>query len=467
MLSKAQRQIIMSIRWTFGLIFSVNFLVFWALPIGIQGMTWQAGASRILRPLYTALDDCKPIRQFAHKFIYSKEVHTDYFVQAVMAGISSLGMLSLVSYWQITNGSLPLWLIMAYNFAWVGFGGRTMGAAYTYSHQEGHRRGGGMYRPWIAKSIGNVWENWMGLMFGNVPYNFSTSHVFLHHRLNAGKGDPFYMWDVDRSSLSDFMLYAHRIFVYMTGFSSLKVFSEMAPTNKMAKENRDMLMKGMVTFWIILPAMVFTSLGYAGCSPASILSFYFFVFLQPLCCMSFFLALINVSFHGFIEFDETGRHIACVNSDTIIDGTEDSYGEDDHMAHHYYTSVSHRDLAAHQATQKEVWIKHHASVFNKISIMEVSIFMLFNLWDKLATHYVDYSGKMTQAEIATMLETRAKRKEMTYEEYEFDFLPTIRQRAEALVAEGVCTTVEQAFKEIAHTNHPLRDTEISPTKKAL
>jgi hypothetical protein len=28
-----------------------------------------------------------------------------------------------------------------------------------------------------------------------------------------------------------------RIFVYMTGFSSLKVFSEMAPTNKMAKEN--------------------------------------------------------------------------------------------------------------------------------------------------------------------------------------------------------------------------------------
>jgi hypothetical protein len=37
-------------------------------------VTWQAGASRILRPLYTALDDCKPIRQFAHKFIYSKEV---------------------------------------------------------------------------------------------------------------------------------------------------------------------------------------------------------------------------------------------------------------------------------------------------------------------------------------------------------------------------------------------------------
>lgn len=36
MLSKAQRQAIVSIRWTFGLIFSINFLVFWALPIGVQ-----------------------------------------------------------------------------------------------------------------------------------------------------------------------------------------------------------------------------------------------------------------------------------------------------------------------------------------------------------------------------------------------------------------------------------------------
>ena len=25
-----------------------------------------------------------------------------------------------------------------------------------------------------------------------MPYNFSTSHVFLHHHLNGGKGDSFY-----------------------------------------------------------------------------------------------------------------------------------------------------------------------------------------------------------------------------------------------------------------------------------
>lgn len=42
------------------------------------------------------------------------------------------------------------------------------------------------------------------------------------------------------------------------------------------------------------------------------------------------VAFINVSFHGFIEFDETGRHIACVNSDAIIDGPEDSVRRPSH-----------------------------------------------------------------------------------------------------------------------------------------
>ena len=35
------------------------------------------------------------------------QVHTDYFVQAVMAGISSLGMLSLVFYWQVSRHLRP------------------------------------------------------------------------------------------------------------------------------------------------------------------------------------------------------------------------------------------------------------------------------------------------------------------------------------------------------------------------
>jgi hypothetical protein len=35
-------------------------------------------------------------------------------------------------------------------------------------------------------------------------------------------------------------------------------------------------------------------------------SFVFWVILEPLLCMSYFLALINIGFHGFIEYDAQG-----------------------------------------------------------------------------------------------------------------------------------------------------------------
>lgn len=78
----------------------------------------------------------------------------------------------------------------------------------------------------------------------------------------------------------------------------------------------------------------------------------------------------------------------------------------------------HRDLPeAHKARIAE-FAKHKASVFEKISILELSIFLLVGDFKKLAEHYVDYSNSMTKEEVATMLERRARRKEMSYEQYE-------------------------------------------------
>ena len=235
--------------------------------------------------------------------------------------------------------------------------------------------------------MGNIFENWVGYFYGNVPYNFSTSHDLLRHRLNAGKGDLFYMWDVDATSWSDFMLYQFRIFIYI----------------------------------------------------------------QPLCAMSFFLALINVGFHAFIEFDENEKHIECVASSTILEGQDDSFGEDDHMALHYFGAVEHRDLERHQQTQHAEWARHHASVFKELAIVELAIFILLGKFDVLAEkQYIDYSGKLSVKEIADMLEERAKRKEMSYEEYEFSYLPSLRSSAEALVQQGTCANLNEAYRYQAH-----------------
>jgi hypothetical protein len=327
-----------------------------------------------------------------------------------------------------------------------------MGGAYTFAHREGHRPGGRLYQPWIRNSVGNIFENWVGHFYGNVPYNFTTSHNLLHHRLNAGKGDPFYMWDIDATSLSDFMLYQFRIFIYMTGWSSLQAFRAQ-PQSRQIQEGYRTLLKGFVLYWAVVPALIFSGLVWVGCTPFSSLAFLFFIYFQPLCAMSFFLALINVGFHAFIEFDEDGKHIECVASSTIIDGQDDSFGEDDHMAHHYFGAVEFQDLAQHQQTQHEVWARHHASVFKEMAIVELAIFILLGKFEMLAEkHYVDYSGKLSVDEIADLLEERAKRKEMSYEEYEFSYLPSLRSSAEALVEHGTCPNVAEAYRYQAHHN---------------
>ena len=131
------------------------------------------------------------------------------------------------------------------------------------------------------------------MFFGNVPWNFTTSHNYIHHRLDGGMGDTFYEWDFDRSSLSDFMLYVHRIFLHMVGYSSVKFFL----ANGM-KSKAEVLQGGMKTYWLVTFAILAITR-----SP----SFVFWVILEPLLCMSYFLALINIGFHGFIEYDATGK----------------------------------------------------------------------------------------------------------------------------------------------------------------
>lgn len=82
------------------------------------------------------LDTNRGIRWFAEQFIYNNPKHADYFVTSVLLLINSAITLGTVFRWQFVHGSLPMWLIYAYYFSWVGIGGRIMGAAYALAHKE-------------------------------------------------------------------------------------------------------------------------------------------------------------------------------------------------------------------------------------------------------------------------------------------------------------------------------------------
>lgn len=172
----------------------------------------------------------------------------------------------------------------------------------------------------------------------------------------------------------------------------------------------DKLRSGCLQYFVYVPAAILLA--------TKSFSFLFFIYVQPLVCMTFFLALINFGFHGFLEFDADGNNIEVVNSTCIIEGEDDSFGEDDHYIHHYATTVYHRDLPEAHKARLDEFKRHKASVFRGLSILELSIFMLVGDFNKLAEHYVDYTESMSKAEVAAMLETRAKRKEMTYDQYE-------------------------------------------------
>lgn len=386
-----------------GVLCSVNFVVFWAVPIFVQGQAFHLGLKHVLRPVYNVLDRSAALRGCATRYVYAKPQYSDFFATALLVLVSSMAAFAAVLRSQLLYGSIPWQLHVAYNFAWVGFGGRVMGAAYTFAHKEGHNAL--LYQRWWRKSIGNLFECWVGLLFGNVPYNFTTSHNHMHHALDGGKGDSLYCWDFDRTSFSDFMLYQERALWHMVGTSSLRYFK----LRGMDEQHR-LLRKGMLNFWLFTPL----ALGLLTRSPW----FLFAVWLQPLLAMSFFLALINWGFHGYIELDGDGQHVAVVNSLTILNGEDDSFGEDDHMAHHYSAQTWYTQTHTYRERVMAELKKHHGSVFKEVSIVELSMLTLLGQFDRIAQkHYVDYTGKLSEGEVADLLRRRAQRKEMSHDEY--------------------------------------------------
>ena len=430
---------------------TLNFVALWAAPLLIQGQVFRRGFGRILRPLYRLVDESPAVRRFAARRVYRRDADAAYFTAAVLSASGTVLSVAVLLGWQIAFGSLPWWLVAIYFFQWVGPGGRGMATAYTLAHREGHRAGGTMYRPWIGERLGNVFESRLGVFYGIVPNNFSTSHILLHHRLNGGKGDPVYLWDLDRTKWGDLMLYQWRMLQWMTGISSLAEFRRQSGAHPAIDGARASLRRGMAVYWVWVPAAFLAVLIGTGSSVGSALLFLFFVLLQPLLAMSALLALINVGQHGFLEIDSEGRLVRHVTAATILDGYDDSFGEDYHFAHHFAPGVPLGDLQEHCVGEQSHLARSAGAVFEKTTIFELAIMMYLGQFEKLIrNHFVDFSGNCDVRELVCLFERRAKRREMRYEEYEFDYLPGLRQRVRELVRDGTCADENRAYIYQAH-----------------
>ena len=107
-----------------GVILVVNFIVFWAVPIFVQGQAFHLGLKHVLVPVYNALDRSAALRRFAAAYVYSRPQYADFAATALLTCVSSLGALGYALHYQRAHGCLPWQLVAAYNFLWVGFGGQ-------------------------------------------------------------------------------------------------------------------------------------------------------------------------------------------------------------------------------------------------------------------------------------------------------------------------------------------------------
>jgi len=203
-------------------------------------------------------------------------------------------------------------------------------------------------------------------------------------------------------------MYLCRSLLHMSGFAGLiqfwKSWDQVGHTRYFW-----LLARGVLIYWVLLPACV---IGITR-SPW----FFFWVVLQPLICMTFFIGLINWGFHVFIENGDDNVRSNTVQSLTLIGGSDDFFGEDDHAAHHNQSNVFWRDVPALQKSQRDTkWAKEKASVLQGYDIYSFSMTVLMKAWPLLADRYVDTTRTMTKNEIEKLLEVRVTQRECPHTE---------------------------------------------------
>ena len=122
--------------FVFGVVMSLNFIAFWAVPIFAMGNIYKFGLKPILQPIYLAIEQNSSLRQFAADYVYSNRRYVDYFALSFLLLINCSISIPTMFYTQITTGTLPAWMIFSYYCSWVGIGGSMMGAAYALAHKE-------------------------------------------------------------------------------------------------------------------------------------------------------------------------------------------------------------------------------------------------------------------------------------------------------------------------------------------
>jgi len=250
--------------------------------------------------------------------------------------------------------------------------------SHTLVHKEAHEHG---FFCGYFRQFGLL--NWWSTMFyGVFPNSYNVGHLKIHHRYDSNFGDVITTYDLDRTDPISFLIYVPRFLLYWVNLSSLVFFSSRKHFSlRFCTE----LIAGIVYY------LTWTFFIWKWTSFEFLISFW----LYPLAEAGIFLAGISYVWHAFINpQDSTDPYVGSL---TILNGRENLWNEDYHVAHHNAPQLHWSEYEDHYKSNINNF-RQQASIFRDTEEGEILILFMSMNWDKLADKFVDLSEKMSHNE---------------------------------------------------------------------
>jgi len=119
-----------------------------------------------------------------------------------------------------------------------------------------------------------------------------------------------------------------------------------------------------------------------------------------------FLGMIAYIWHAFVEPEDTQNQY--INSVTILNGGDNIFNEDFHVVHHHHPHVHWTDAPEYYEKNIHKYAACTATIFKDCEEGMMIYWMFSGLWDEMATHFVDLSGKLSHEDKKALILRRLR-----------------------------------------------------------
>jgi len=344
-------------------------------------MVLLIGTAEIVNKLYLKL----PISYFTSNINYVAKMVGDkilkdkrnyeYLPLMVLHGFWPLALFIWAALRYRANG-VELWVVFVYHLLRIGPRFRFFAWFHVMIHKEGHDHNGFFNPPFSF--LNHRWNAWYcSLFYGVLPNSYAVGHNKIHHRYVNGLNDAHTCYDLDRSDPVSFLIYIPRFVAYWTGIS---VVSYLIKTKEWVYAAR--MLSGMLYYVFVLYGAWRVAWDFTLC-------ILIFPFLESVV----FFAAISYLWHCFLDKDDPENEF--INSITIVDGHDNVFNEDYHVAHHHAHTMHWTEYIKHFENNKEEFKLQNATIFRDCEEGLLLYWLFSQQWDVMANHWFDLTGKLT------------------------------------------------------------------------